>query len=76
MGGGWKVSTPKVVRVPNVIHQSILSTGREMLAWMVGLLDTLFWPQNIYLIDLYCFRKVLPKVPVSVTGSITGGYYQ
>jgi len=29
---------------------------------MVGLLDTLCPSQNIYLIGLYCFRKVVPKV--------------
>ena len=43
---------------------------QEMPVQMVGLLlDILFQPQNIYLIDLYCFQKVLPKVqfPLAVT---------
>jgi len=61
-GGRTERSEPKVVRVPNMIRQSILRTGREMPTRMVGLLDTLFQSQNIYLIDLYCFRKVVPKV--------------
>ena len=30
--------------------------------WMVDLLDKLFWSQNIYLTDRYCFQKVVPKV--------------
>ena len=62
VGGGRKTSASKAVRLPNMIRPSILSTSGEMPAWMVGLLDTLFQSQNIYLIDLYCFRKVLPEV--------------
>ena len=42
--------------------KSIFSAGRKMPVWMVGLLDTLCPSQNIYLIGLYCFRKVVPKV--------------
>ena len=42
--------------------KSIFSAGRKMPAQMVGLLDTLCPSQDIYLIDHYCFRKVVPKV--------------
>ena len=42
--------------------KSIFSAGRKMPARMVGLLDTLCPSQDIYLIDHYCFRKVVPKV--------------
>ena len=33
-----------------------------MLAWMTDLLGMLCLSQDIYLIDVYCFRKVVPKV--------------
>ena len=56
-----------------MIRQPILSTGREMPMRMVDLLDKLFWSQNIYLTDRYCFRKVVPKVilqPLETCGCI------
>ena len=42
--------------------KSIFSAEWKMPARMVGLLGTLCLLQNIYLIDHYCFRKVVPKV--------------
>jgi len=39
-----------------------------MLAQMVDLLDTLCPSQNLYLIDGYCLRKVVPKVHHYIKG--------
>jgi len=42
-----------MVMVHKMIRPSILSTGREMPAWIVGLLDILRVSQKLYLTDPY-----------------------
>ena len=71
-GQGWGEGEVRVRRCmrqkysPLIWYQfmtSIFSAEWKMPARMVGLLGTLCPSQNIYLIDHYCFRKVVPKVP-------------
>ena len=51
-----------MVMLRKMIRHTILSTGREMPARIVGLLDTLCMSQKLYLRDPYCHRKLVPKV--------------